>query len=118
MIIFTNLDSDFFLQEIYQILSSKWFHFGPLETVVCMAFLKSFSHLKHKWAAMQRHQKTNKNSRNPNPKHANQTSNNNTTEHELKYSEASRSSFLKLVFGNLNLKEAMQLTTQTYYIHG
>ena len=58
---------------------------------------------------MQRHQKTNKNSmvtKNPNPRHASQT-NTNTTEHELKYPEASRSSFLKLVFGKLNLKEAM-----------
>ena len=41
------------------------------------------------------------------PRHANQINNTNTTEHELKYPEASRSSFLKLVFGNLNLKEAM-----------
>ena len=39
--------------------------------------------------------------RNPNPRHANQMNNTNTTEHELKYPEASRSSFLKLMLGKL-----------------
>ena len=41
--------------------------------------------------------------RNPSPRHANQINNTNTTttEHELKYLEASGSSFLKLVFGKL-----------------
>ena len=45
--------------------------------------------------------------RNPNPRHANQINNTNTTEHELKYSEASRSSFLKLVFGKLKTNRGL-----------
>ena len=46
--------------------------------------------------------------RNLNPIHANQTNNKNTTEHELKYPKASRSSFLKLMLGKLKPIEAMQ----------
>ena len=54
--------------------------------------------------------------RNLNPIHANQTNNKNTTEHELKYPKASRSSFLKLMLGKLKPIEAMQkITTQTYF---
>ena len=45
--------------------------------------------------------------KNPNPRHANQINNTNTTEYELKYREASRSSFLKLVFGKLKPIEAL-----------
>ena len=89
-----------FLQEIYQILSFEWFHFGPLETVVCMSIFKTFSHFKHKEAAMQTHQRQTI-TKNPNPRHANQINNTNTTKHELKYLEASRSSYLKLAFGKL-----------------
>ena len=50
-------------KKIYQILSFGYIYFGPLETVVCMAILKIFSHFEHKQAAMQTHKKTNKNSR-------------------------------------------------------
>ena len=50
------------------------------------------------------------------PRHANQINNTNTTEHELKYPEASRSSFLKLELGKFKPIEAMQtITTQTYF---
>ena len=45
--------------------------------------------------------------KNPNPRHANQINNTNTTEHELKYPEASRSSFLTLVFGKLKPIEVL-----------
>ena len=105
MIIFTNLDSDFYKKftKFYLLdgfTSVRW------KPVVCMAILKTFSHFKHKQAAMQTHKETKKSSRvtvtkNPNPRHANQINNTNTTEHELKYPEASRSSFLKLVFNKL-----------------
>ena len=54
----------------------------------------------------QRQTKSSRVTKNPNPRHASQE-NKNVIEHELKYPEASRSSFLKLVFGKLNLKEAI-----------
>ena len=54
--------------------------------------------------------------RNLNPRHASQT-NINTTEHELKYSEASRSSFLKLVLGKLKPIEAMQNNYNSNLLH-
>ena len=55
--------------------------------------------------------------RNLNPIHANQTNNKNTTEHELKYPEASRSSFLKLVLGKLKPIEAMQNNYNSNLLH-
>ena len=59
---------------------------------------------------MQTNQGKTKSSRvtkNPNPRHASQTNNTNTTEHELKYLEASQSSLLKLVFGKVKPIEAI-----------
>ena len=65
---------------------------------------------------MQTHQRQSI-TRNPNPIYANQTNNKNTTEHELKYSEASRSSFLKLVLGKLKPIEAMQNNYNSNLLH-
>ena len=55
---------------------------------------------------MQTHQRQSI-TRNPNPRHASQINNTNITKHELKYPEASRSNFLKLVFGKLKPIKAL-----------
>ena len=65
-----------------------------------MAILKIFSHFKHKQAAMQTHKEKQSQGIRTLGMQAMQI-NTNTTEHELKYPEASRYSFLKLVFGKL-----------------
>ena len=90
-------------QKVTSIIFFKGKHFGQLETVVWMVILKSFSQSKRIEVAMQAIKKQSNKwrvtaKRQPNPRHATQPK---QTKHKLKYSEASRSSFLKLVFDNI-----------------
>ena len=103
-----------FWKEVHQFFFKffKGFHFGPLETVVCMEILEIFLHFKLKQRSkhIKKQQKAQKSQRiRTLDMQAKQTNTNtNTTEHELKYLKASWSSFLKLVFDKLKPIEAMQ----------
>ena len=100
----TSLDLDF-LDGITKFYLFQRLHFGSLETVVCMVIFKTFRHLKNIQESMQAIKKTKPKSEGSRPKNSRtvdmRPKQTKQTEDKLKYPESSRSSFFKLVFGNL-----------------